>query len=154
MKPSKRSRKQKQLLKELESIPNIDRACKKTGIARSTYYRWCGSNPAFSVEAAEAEIKGREKFSDYVESKLMENIAMNHHPSISYWLAHNTTRYRTYTHKAYAEELNRLRRIERTVEEISRLLIESPRGYEDLMRLAKRVKEDTEMGANNRFNKL
>lgn len=154
MNQNKRNRKQRQLLKELEDNPLIERACKKVGIARSTYYRWIESSPAFSVEADEAQTKGRAKLTDYVESKLIENIGMNQHSSIAFWLSHNTTRYRTYTHRAYAEELNRLKRIELTLNELSDLLLDQPDGYQSVLRLAERAKAEVNRGSNNNFNKV
>ncbi|MFZ3009933.1 MAG: hypothetical protein WA030_02860 [Candidatus Microsaccharimonas sp.] len=89
-----RNRKQAQLLRELESNPLIERACKKVGIARSTYYRWCEADISFKEKSVIAQDKGRDKLNDFVESKLLENIGNNQQTAISYWLSHNTARYR------------------------------------------------------------
>jgi hypothetical protein len=153
MKPNKRSRKQLQLLKELESSPLVERACKKVGIARSTYYRWCESNPAFHTEAEAAQTRGREKLTDFVESKLLENINSNQHAAIAFWLSHNTSRYRTYPHRAYNEEIVRLKRLERMTDEITDALL-TREGYESLLQLTKRAREELNKGSNNRFNKV
>lgn len=91
---TKQNRKQTRLLKEFEKTPLIERACQKVGIARSTYYRWCESDPKFKRQASISQEKGRAKFNDFAESKLLENVKNNQQPAIAYWLSHNTVRYR------------------------------------------------------------
>lgn len=101
----------RQLLKELENNPLIERACKKIGIARSTFYRWCSADPAFK-EAVEAAIaKGRDKMNDFAESKLLESISFGNLQGIRYWLDHNSKRYAGVS----AAELKRLRFFETVV---------------------------------------
>ena len=62
------------LLSELENSPIVERACKKVGIARSTFYRWCDADLEFKRTAEDAIALGRDKMNDYVESKLLEAI--------------------------------------------------------------------------------
>lgn len=45
-------------------------ACERTGIDRTTYYRWCKDDPEFAQAVKEVEAAQI----DFVESKLMENI--------------------------------------------------------------------------------
>lgn len=102
------------LLSELENSPIVERACKKVGIARSTFYRWCGADPAFKEEAEAALAKGREKMNDFTESKLLEAISMGNMQGIRYWLDHNSKRYAGVS----AAELKRLRFFETIVYEL------------------------------------
>lgn len=94
MKQNRQNRKQTQILKELENNPLIEAACRKVGIARSTYYRWGEADPRFKRKAEDAQYKGRAKMNDYAESKLFENIQQGQHVAITFWLSHNTARYR------------------------------------------------------------
>lgn len=103
-----RSRKQAQVLKELENNPLIERACKKVGIARSTYYRWIEADPDFMAASEMAQEKGRMKLTDFVESKLLENINNNQQPAIAFWLSHNTMRYRPHTIKAQSAYIEKM----------------------------------------------
>ncbi len=91
MKP--RNKNQRRILNELEDNPLIERACKKVGIARSTFYRWCGSNPGFKEQAEAVIARGRDKMNDFAESKLLEAINSGNMQGIRYWLDHNSKRY-------------------------------------------------------------
>lgn len=95
MKDLTRTRKKDKLLRELEEMPLIERACKKSGIGRSTYYRWCEADRAFYYQAEYAISKGRDKLNDFVESKLLENIQSNNQSAIQYWLSNNSRVYRS-----------------------------------------------------------
>lgn len=105
-----RSKKQRKLLSELENNPLIERACKKVGVARSTYYRWRDSDPEFREETEKATIMGREKMNDFVESKLLEAINSGSMQGIRYWLDHNSKTYALVS--VNHRELQRLRQIE------------------------------------------
>lgn len=107
----KRNKNQKKLLSELRGNPLIERACKKVGIARSTFYRWCGVDPAFKEEAEAAVAAGRDKMNDFAESKLLEAINTGNMQGIRYWLDHNSKRYAGVT----TAELKRLRFFETMV---------------------------------------
>lgn len=142
------SRKKSQLLRELENNPIAERACRKIGIARSTYYRWIESDEAFKEMTLKAQEKGRAKITDFAESKLMENMSNNHFPSLAYWLSHNTARYRAYPKNIYIDEIRQLRMAERALEDIGRLLA-TDAGYDALKRLA-----DSEIERINRKSPL
>lgn len=107
----KRSKNQKKLLNELRNNPLIERACKKVGIARSTFYRWSEADLAFKEEAEAAIAAGRDKMNDFSESKLFEAIAAGNMQAIRYWLDHNSKRYAGVS----ASELKRLRFFETLV---------------------------------------
>jgi len=42
------------LLEHLEKTPIVQIACEKSGIGRSTYYRWLQSDPLFAKKAKKA----------------------------------------------------------------------------------------------------
>lgn len=107
-----KNRKQAQILRELENNPLVERACKKVGIARSTYYRWCEADSGFDARSKLNQEKGRAKLTDFVESKLLENIGNNQYASIAYWLSHNTERYRPNSIKAQIEYMNEVQRLD------------------------------------------
>ncbi len=122
------------ILREFQENPLITRACQKIGIARSTYYRWYNYDADFRQDVDHAQNRGREKLTDFAESKLLENIRNNQYASIAYWLSHNTTRYRTYPKNVYTDEIRQLRMAEKALEEIGGLLAKDA-GYESLKRL-------------------
>ncbi len=108
---AKTKKQKRQLLNELVNNPLIERACKKIGVARSTFYRWCVADPAFKEEAEAAITKGREKMNDFAESKLLESISLGNLQGIRYWLDHNSKRYAGVS----SAELKRLRFFESVV---------------------------------------
>lgn len=126
--------KRARILKEFQDNPLITRACQKIGIARSTYYRWYTQDAEFRSDVDSAQKRGREKLTDFAESKLLENIRNNQYASIAYWLSHNTTRYRAYPKNVYTDEIRQLRMAEKALEEIGGMLARDA-GYEALKRL-------------------
>jgi hypothetical protein len=109
-----RNRNQKQLLNELENNPLVERACKKVGIARSTFYRWCETDMDFKTAAKDAQKTGRDKMNDFVESKLLESISSGSVQAMRFWLAHNAKTYSTIN----AADIKRLRFYEGLVFEL------------------------------------
>lgn len=77
----------------LKENPNLQRACKKAGIARSTLYRWMEDNTNFRDDVRDAQEIGQDTMNDYVEAKLMENIQNNTQRSIEFYLRHNNPKY-------------------------------------------------------------
>lgn len=77
----------------LRENPNLQRACKKAGIARSTLYRWIGDDVNFRDEVRDAQEVGQDTMNDYVEAKLIENIQANNQRSIEFYLRHNNQKY-------------------------------------------------------------
>ena len=135
MKQNKRNRKQIQLLKELESNPLIETACRKVGIARSTYYRWGEVDPTFKRKSEIAQDKGRAKLNDFAESKLLENVQQNQHSAIAFWLSHNTARYRQTNQQFYASRLEDMKKAMWQNTDLLNLLVERL-GLERILELA------------------
>ncbi len=77
----------------LRENPNLQRACKKAGIARSTLYRWMEDDTSFRDDIRDAQEIGQDTMNDYVEAKLMENIQNNMQKSIEFYLRHNSQKY-------------------------------------------------------------
>lgn len=77
----------------LRENPNLQRACKKAGIARSTLYRWMEDDTSFRDDVRNAQEIGQDTMNDYVEAKLMENIQNNIQRSIEFYLRHNSQKY-------------------------------------------------------------
>lgn len=77
----------------LRENPNLQRACKKAGIARSTLYRWMEDDNSFRDDVRDAQEIGQDTMNDYVEAKLMENIQNNTQRSIEFYLRHNNPKY-------------------------------------------------------------
>lgn len=82
------------LLSELERIPIIEIACKRTGVARSTFYRWVEGDDGFRDEVQQALEKGVDVINDMAESKLINGIKEDRWPAIFFWLRHNHPKYR------------------------------------------------------------
>lgn len=95
-------------IKELEEHPIIERACRKLGTSRATFYRWKQEDPEFKAIVEAAQDIGRTKINDFAESKLIENISANQHAAIVFWLRHNMRRYRPHEIRLYIDENKRL----------------------------------------------
>lgn len=91
---TKQSRTNKnKILELLKENPNLQRACKKAGFARSTVYRWMEEDIDFRDDIRDAQEIGQDTMNDYVEAKLMENIQGNNQRSIEFYLRHNNPKY-------------------------------------------------------------
>ncbi len=82
------------LLNEFHRMPILQVACNKTGIARSTYYRWAHDDKEFARKARRALRKGDEYISDLAESKLIKKINEEDLPAILFWLRNRSKKFR------------------------------------------------------------
>ncbi len=85
------------MLEQLKKTPVVQIACEKTGIARSTFYRWKEEDPKFAKEADEALAEGVSLINDMAESQLLSAIRDRNISAIFYWLNHR--------HSAYSNKL-------------------------------------------------
>lgn len=85
------------MLKQLKKTPVVQIACEKTGIARSTFYRWKEEDKEFAKEADQALAEGVALVNDMAESQLLSAIRDRNISSIFYWLNHR--------HPAYSNKL-------------------------------------------------
>jgi hypothetical protein len=81
------------LLDQLKRTPTIELACEKTGVARSSVYRWIKTNKKFAKELDAALIEGRVFISDIAESQIFSLIKDKKFEAIRFWLANNDPRY-------------------------------------------------------------
>ncbi|SRR6266481_1070593 len=81
------------MLKALQETPNVTMACKKSGVNRKTFYRWCKEDSDFEEEAETAFAEGIEFRNDMADSGLMLGVQDRQHASIMGWLKHNHPRY-------------------------------------------------------------
>ena len=91
---TEQQKEQKELLiKQLEKIPIVELAIKKSSISRSTYYRWMGEDTSFKRSVKEAHAKGLDYMNDVAESKLIQKVHNGDTAMVKYWLNHNAKRY-------------------------------------------------------------
>lgn len=89
----KRIKQDKQtLLVQLKKTPIVQIACEKTGIGRSTYYRW-KEDEEFAKLADEAIAEGVSLINDMAESQLLAAIRDRNTSAIFYWLNHRHPSY-------------------------------------------------------------
>jgi hypothetical protein len=85
----------KDLLERLKETPVVEVACRKTGIARATYYRWKLSDDRFAKEAGLALETGSALVNDMAESQLLTAIKDQNMTAIIFWLKHHHSTYAT-----------------------------------------------------------
>lgn len=87
-------KKQKELLLEqLRSIPIVEIACKRTGISRATFYRWCDDDEEFKTSIETAKVDGVENINDMSEAQLIGMIKEKKFQATALWLKHNHSRF-------------------------------------------------------------
>lgn len=91
----KSANEQKILLEQLKRTPIIQIACEKTGIGRSTYYRWCKENPEFKKQSEESITQGNLLINDLAESQLLSAIKDKNMTAIIFWLKNHHPDYTT-----------------------------------------------------------
>jgi hypothetical protein len=92
-----KDKKQKELiLEQLRKTPIAQYACEKSGVARSTYYRW-KKDSKFSKLADEAIMEGVLMINDLAEAQLISAIKDRNMTSLIFWLKNR--------HSAYAEKI-------------------------------------------------
>lgn len=91
-----RQEKDKQAIEDnLRKIPIIQVVCERTGVNRSTYYRWRKTDVVFA-KAADAAIKiGLAMVNDLAESQLITAIRDQNMSGIIFWLKHRHKAYRS-----------------------------------------------------------
>lgn len=87
-------KKQKEvLLEHLRTVPIVEVACKKGGIARATFYRWCSEDEVFKTDVENAKVDGIENINDMSETQLISLIREKKYQAISLWLKNNHQRF-------------------------------------------------------------
>jgi len=83
----------KEIVIQLRKTPIVQFACERTGIGRSTYYKWRARDLIFARAADRALEAGRFFINDLAESKLIKLIQDDNITSIIFWLKHNHPKY-------------------------------------------------------------
>lgn len=87
-------KKQKEvLLEHLRTVPIVEIACKKGGISRATFYRWCSDDEDFKASVDNAKVDGVENINDMSEAQLISLIREKKYQAIALWLKHNHQRF-------------------------------------------------------------
>lgn len=87
-------KKQKEvLLEHLRTVPIVEVACKKGGISRATFYRWCSDDDEFKTEVDNAKVDGVENINDMSEAQLITLIKEKKYQAVALWLKNNHHRF-------------------------------------------------------------
>ena len=81
------------LLEQLKKTPIVQIACEKTGIGRTTYYRWRKEDGEFKKNADAALKEGSSLVNDMAESQLLGAIRDGNMTAIIFWLKHHHNQY-------------------------------------------------------------
>ena len=84
---------QNKFIEYLRETPLVSFACKKTGIARATYYRWHKDNKYFRDQVELVLHQGRKNINDLAEATLIKMIKGENFNATRFWLQHNSKRY-------------------------------------------------------------
>ncbi len=83
------------LLDELRKSPVVQVACQRTGVGRTTYYRWLKQDKSFAEAAFEALDHGISIVNDMAESMMIQAIREKNMTAIIYWLKSHHPAYET-----------------------------------------------------------
>lgn len=89
------SSKKQLVIDQLQIIPIVQVVCEKTGVGRSTYYRWRKEDSDFKKEADKALRKGSLLINDLAESQLISAIKDKNLTAIIFWLKYHHPAYTT-----------------------------------------------------------
>lgn len=85
----------KLLLEHLEKTPIVQIACEKSGVGRSTYYRWLQSDSVFAKKARKALQRWVFLMNDVAESQLLKGMKDGNMTAIIFWLKSRHSAYGT-----------------------------------------------------------
>jgi len=93
MTDAERSQQKKKILDELAATPIVEIACKKAGIHRSTFYRWCEQDHLFRDNAEQVRLESIWAVNDLAESKIIARVKNDDYKATTFWLKHNHHHY-------------------------------------------------------------
>lgn len=94
----RQAREKEALLEQLKKTPIVQIACEKTGVGRTTYYRWRKEDKEFAEAADTALLDGSTLVNDMAESQLLAAIRDRNMTAIIFWLKHHHPAYATKIH--------------------------------------------------------
>lgn len=122
----------KQILERLQKSPIVEVACKQTGIARATYYRWRKDDEAFAEACDDAIELSAGRINDMAESQLIAAIKEQNMTAIIFWLKHHHPSYEArirvdgkITHRTEELSPEQIALVEKALENAGLLLAES-----------------------------
>lgn len=129
----KKSKVAKQFLEELTKVPIVQVACEKTGVSRTSIYRWRKKDTQFSKAMDDALAQGVAFVNDMSESQLLTMIKEKNWSAISFWLRHRNDNYKAKVHiDTSVKTIHELSpNQEKTIREALRLAGLIQDGYED-----------------------
>lgn len=83
------------LVEQLRKTPIISVACDKTGVGRTSYYRWREEDKEFATLSDKSLAEGILLMNDMAESQLLSAIKDGNMTAIIYWLKHRHSAYST-----------------------------------------------------------
>jgi len=123
MKPTITSRineDKKLLLEHLEKTPIVQIACEKSGVGRTTYYRWLEQDKKFARSAKQALSKGVLIMNDLAESQLLKSVRDGNMTAIIFWLK---SRHLSYWNKLEIVENNDKEELTKAQKEVIRRVL-------------------------------
>lgn len=82
------------MITQLKKTPVVQIACEKTGVSRTSFYRWRREDPQYAKATDEAILEGVELINDMAESQLLAAIRDGNMSAIAMWLKHNHSRFK------------------------------------------------------------
>ncbi len=82
------------VLEHLRKVPIVEVACQRSGIGRTTYYRWLKEDRAFKRNAEKAIADGELLINDMSESQLLTLIKDKDFRAVRYWLDRHHPKYK------------------------------------------------------------
>ena len=89
----RRNTNKEQFLSQLEEMPIVQAAAARTGIHRSTYYRWKEDDPDFIEKAESTMKKGVHFINDMMESILIKKAKEGNLTAVIFWLKNHHDSY-------------------------------------------------------------
>lgn len=83
----------KSILEQLHKTPIAQIACERSGIGRTTYYRWRREDEQFHKDSDEAMNEGEGMINDLSESQLISLIKDKNFSAIQLWLKQHHPKY-------------------------------------------------------------
>jgi len=83
----------KAIVSQLRKTPIVQLACERTGVGRSTYYKWRAGDKIFARVADRSLEAGKFFINDLAESKLLGLVKNDNLTAIIFWLKHNHPTY-------------------------------------------------------------
>ena len=81
------------LIEQLKKMPIIQIVCERSGIGRTTYYRWQNEDKEFAKAADQAIVEGEAFITDMSESQLISMIRDRNFQAVQLWLRHHHPKY-------------------------------------------------------------